>query len=154
MAAPTPVDVLNGEQLLVQISDGASPEVFAADCLINTDRGIQFSSDTTEDVIPYCDAPDTPGWKTLTVDGLQATINGSGKLHTTSVPDWFAWYTSGESKNCRVLLNGVALAKGGGYWVGAFKLTSFQVTGQRKQKAESSVTLVSDGPVVWTDAAA
>jgi hypothetical protein len=48
----------------------------------------------------------------------------------------------------------VALAKGGGHWAGAFKLTSFEVTGQRKQKAESSVTLVSDGPVVWTDAAA
>jgi hypothetical protein len=154
MPAPTPVDVLNGEQLLVQIGDGASPEEFVADCLINTDRGIQFSTDTTEDVIPYCDEPDTPGWKTITKDGLQATINGSGKLHTTSVSEWFTWMASDDAKNCRVILNGVALAKGGGYWAGAFKLTAFEVSGQRKQNAECSVTLVSDGTVTWVPAAA
>lgn len=151
---PTPVKVLNGEQLLVQIGNGAEPEVFTADCLINTDRGIQFSSDTTEDVIPYCDAPDTPAWKQVTKDGLSATITGSGKLNTPSVSDWNDWFIGDDSKNCRVLLNGVSLANGGGYWAGAFKLTQWEVTGTRKQKAEVSVTLVSDGPVVWAPAAA
>lgn len=148
------VKTLAGSQLLVQIGDGASPEVFAADCLINTDRGIQFQSETNRQTVPDCDAPEDPGWSELTVDGLSATITGAGMLHTTSTPDWDDWFRSGASKNVRVKLNGVVLANGGGYWAGAFKLTGWEVSGTRKEKATVSITLESDGVVGWTPASA
>lgn len=148
------VKSMSGTSLLVQIGDGAEPEVFAADCLINTDRGITFSSDENRQIIPDCDNTDDPAWQTLDKDGLTATISGAGMLHTSSVPDWNDWFNSNDAKNVRVLLNGVTLANGGGHWAGKFKLTSWEVTGARNGRAEVTVTLGSDGPVEFVPAEA
>lgn len=147
-----PVKTINGQKLLVQIGDGAEPEVFAVDCLINSERGIQFSSDTNEIVVPDCDDPDAPAWKESTKDGLSATVSGAGMLHTTSVETWFDWFRSKDTKNVRVKVD-VSAANGGGYWQGAFHLTAFEITGNRNDKATVSVTLTSSGIVAWTDAA-
>ena len=150
-----PVKAMNGTSLLVQIGNGATPtEAFSHDCLINTERGIQFQSETNREMIPDCDDPEAPAWSFINVDGLSATITGAGKLHTASVPEWHDWFVSGEAKNVRTLLNGVALANGGGHWAGAYKLTGWQVSGTRNEKATVSVTLESDGAVAWVDAAA
>lgn len=148
------VKAMNGTSLLVQIGDGASPEVFAHDCLINTERGIAFASETNRQVIPDCDTPETPAWSVVNKDGLSATITGAGMLHTASVAEWAAWFASDDAKNVRVLLSGVTLANGGGHWAGAFKLTAWEVTGTRNEKAQVSVTLESDGAVAWVDASA
>ncbi len=141
---------LNGEQLLIQIGDGASPETFAHDCLINTERGIAFAADMQEFVIPNCLTPEDPAWKETTKDGLSASINGAGMVHTSSVESFFNWYTSKNTKNVRVNVN-VAGSDGGGYWSGAFHLSAFEITGTRKEKATVSITLVSSGAVTWTD---
>ena len=149
-----PVPSVTGSKLLVKIGDGGSPETFAHDCLINTSRGIQFQSDTNQVIMPDCDNPDDPAWKSVQKDGLSATISGAGMLYTASVKDWFDWFNSDNAKNIQVAIN-VALASGGGYWSGAFKLSDFQVqAGGNKEVAEVTVTLVSDGALTWTDAAA
>lgn len=146
------VKTLNGEKLLVQIGDGASPEVFTYDCLINTERGIEFSSDMQEFVVPDCLDPEAPAWKETVKDGLSAAISGAGMLHTSSVETWFNWFKSKDTKNVRVKVD-VAGADGGGYWQGAFHLSNFGITGNRKEKSTASVSLVSSGEVTWTDAA-
>lgn len=149
-----PVTTMSGTKVVVQIGDGATPtEAFAADCMINTERGIQFNVDTNEFLVPDCDNPDDPAWKETVKDGLSCTINGSGLMHTPNTETWFDWLKSPDTKNCRVVVN-VLAAAGGGYWQGAFHLTSFEITGNRSSKAEVSVTLVSNGVVTWTDAAA
>ncbi|MBL0374035.1 phage tail protein [Rhizobium sp. KVB221] len=148
-----PVKAMNGTSLLIQIGDGATPtELFAHDCLINTDRGIQFQSETNRQTIPDCDTPDALAWQSLSMDAKSATITGAGMVHTASIPEWHEWFDSGESKNVRVLLNAVSAANGGGHWAGKFKLTGWEVTGARNEKATSSVTLESDGAVTWVDA--
>lgn len=141
------VDVLPGEQILIMIGDGESPEVFSHPCLINTDRGIQFSSSTTQEVVPDCDDPSAPAWVSTEVDGLNATISGAGMLDVASVEEFYAYYTSGANKNIKVKIN----KTGGRTFTGAYKLTEFGITGTRKSKATCSITLVSDGAV--TDAA-
>jgi len=148
------VKAMNGTSLLIQIGNGLSPETFAHDCLINTERGISFASETNRQVIPDCDTPDSPAWSVVNKDSFSATITGAGMLHTASVKTWDAWFGSDNGKNVRVLLNGVSLANGGGYWSGSFKLTGWEVTGTRNEKATVSVTLESDGPVTWVDAQA
>lgn len=148
------VQTMNGTKLLVQIGNGAGPEVFAHDCLINAERGIAFSADTNEFIVPDCTNPDDPAWKEVTKDGLSATITGGGMLHTSSVSTWFAWLTDDATKNVRVLLNGVTLANGGGHWAGAFHLTAFEVTGNRNEKVTVSVTLMSSGAITWVPASA
>lgn len=143
------VKAMNGTKLLVQIGDGGTVEDFTHDCLINTDRGIAFSSETNRQVIPDCDNPDDPAWSMLNKDGLSATVTGAGMLHTSSVETWFDWFNSDDAKNIRVNVN-VAGADGGGYWAFAAKLTAFEITGSRNEKAECTVTIESDGVVAWT----
>lgn len=147
-----PVPRVTGSKLLVQIGDGASPEVFTHDCLINTKRGIQFSSETNEFIMPDCDNPDDPAWKSVSKDGLSAQISGAGMLYTSSVATWFAWLIGDIGKNVRFNLN-VGAPAGGGYWAGSFKLTQFEVTSDgNKDESTCSVTLVSDGVVTWVPA--
>lgn len=149
-----PVKKIRGRSLLVKIGDAASPEVFTHDCLINTSRGMQLNSETSRTMVPYCDEPDTPSWQDIEVDALSATISGAGTLHTASAEIWFVWFNAGTAKNIRVELNGVLAADGGGYWAGAFKLTGFNFSGDRRENVTVDVTLESHGAVTWTDAVA
>ena len=144
MAGPS---VLSGEKILILIGDGASPEVFAHPCLINAERGITFGSSTNPEVVPDCDDPSAPGWVQTEVDGLNATINGSGMHDVGSTEEFFAWYESGESRNVKVKEDKV----GGSTFTGAFKLTEYNFAGNRKAKATGGITLVSDGPVTRAD---
>ena len=145
------VKSMAGEKLLIQIGDGATPEVFDHDCLINTDRGMSMSSDVTDVITPDCDDPTLPAWKEIFKDGLQISVSGSGVLHTTSVETWFDWMKIDTSKNIRIKFD-VSAALGGGYISGAFKLTAFNVTGTRKNNSTCEVTLMSHGACTWTDA--
>lgn len=147
----TAVKTLPGESLLIQIGDGATPtEIFTHDCLINLDRGFTLSADVTDVVVPDCDDPEAPAWKQRFIDGLSGDVSGSGVLHTASVETWKTWFDSGDAKNCRVNIN-VAGALGGGYFAGAFKLTSFAISGARKNNSTAEVALVSHGAITWTD---
>lgn len=142
----------NGTKLLIQVSDGASPEVFSHDCLINSARGVVFAAETNEFIVPDCDSPDDPAWKEVTKDGLSATVSGAGILHTTTAKSlWYTWLAQAAVKNCRINLN-VASGVGGGYWAGEFHLTQFEITGDRNSKLEANITLVSNGALTWTDA--
>ncbi len=146
------VKTLNGEKLLIQIEDSPGSGTYTHDCLINTERGIAFSADMQEFIVPDCLDPEAPAWKEVVKDGLSAAINGAGMLHTLSVETWFNWLISKDTKNVRVKID-AAGADGGGYWAGAFHLTTLEVTGARKDKSTVSVALVSSGAVTWTDAA-
>ncbi|MBL4767633.1 MAG: hypothetical protein JKY94_07955 [Rhodobacteraceae bacterium] len=145
------VDTMNGTKLLIQPGDGADPEVFANDCMINSERGIAFQVDTNEFIVPDCDNPSDPAWKEVTKDGLSATISGSGLLHTTSTEEWFGWLAQEDPRNIRIVI-GVDVAKGGGYFEGSFHLVSFEITGNRGEKSQVSLSLVSTGVITWTDA--
>lgn len=142
---------VTGSKLLVQIGNGATPtEIFAHDCLINTARGIKFTTETNEEIMPDCTAPDSPSWKAVSKDGVMATISGAGKLNATSVSAFYAYLTGQNSKNVRVMIN-LTGANGGGYWQGAFHLTEFEArAGGNKETVECQISLVSDGAVTWT----
>ena len=151
MAAIKP---LKGTLLLIKIGDGEASETFAHDCLINTDRDIDFTAGTNSEQIPDCADPDLMAWDSVEVVSLGCTVSGAGMLNTPDVKTWFAWLKSGDGKNIRIEMQGIALADGGGWWEGEFKLTRFQVGGGRGAKANCNVTLVANGEVAWVDAAA
>lgn len=142
----------NGTKLLVQIGDGASPEVFTHSCLINASRQIQFTSDTNDFVVPDCADPDAPGFKERVVDGLGAEITGAGVAGSDLIEALFDWWKTGDSKNIRVAID-VPTGDGGGYWSMAAKLPSFSVSGDRSQKGQFECSILSDGVVAWVDAA-
>lgn len=148
-----PVKTLPGEKLLIQIGDGATPtEVFAHPCLINADRGVQISSDTTEIVVPDCDDPTLPAFKEILKDGISLQVSGGGVLHTSDLEAYFNWMIADTPKNVRIKFD-VSGALGGGYIAVAMKLTAFNVTGTRKNNSTVEITLMSHGVATWTDAA-
>ena len=142
----TKVGAMLGTKLLVQLGDDASPATFAHDCMINSERGISFSSDANRVIIPDCDNPDDPAWSEVMKDGLSATITGAGILNLATVTTWNTWFQNDTFKDVRVNLN----ETGGGYWEGPAKLTSWEVTGTRNDKATVSVTIESHGAFDYT----
>lgn len=140
MAGPS---TFQGEELLVQISDGASPEVYSHRCIINTTRAFSRSAQTTQEVVPDCTDPSLPGWVETEVDGLSATITGEGMVDIASLEFFDDWFEAGETKNVKVKVN----KSGGRTYTGAYKLTQFDMSGTRKSKATASITLVSTGAV-------
>lgn len=147
---PTPVKTLVGTKILVQIGDGASPETFTHDCFINTDRGVQISSDLTSTLTPFCDDPELPAWKEQFKDGLELTVTGAGKLHTTSLEEWFDWMNGDTAKHIRIKFDTTG-ALGGGYLEGSAKLSQVTLNGPRKDNATVEVTIVSHGAFDWVD---
>lgn len=148
------VKTLSGSKLLIQIGDGADPEVFAHDCMINTSRSFGVAKSVNSFAVIDCDNPDDPAWVELVADQLSSEVSGAGMLHTSSIGTWFGYATSKEPVNVRILLNGVALADGGLHFAGQYQVTALEVTGNRGDKVEVSVSLSSNGPVTKVDASA
>lgn len=142
---------VTGSKLLVRFGNDAIPsEVFDVKCMINAGRGIKFTTETSEEIMPDCTNPDDPAWKVVTKDGLSASISGSGKLNAADIAFFYAYLTRTSSKTIQFSIN-LTGANGGGYWQGKFHLSEFEVqSGGNKETAEASISLLSDGPVTWT----
>lgn len=138
-----PVATIKGTQLRVLMGDGASPESFVEWCIINTQRGVQWPTTGNDEEIPFCDEPDSLAWTEHTKTGISGVINGAGKLDTASLDNVWPWLNSDDAKNVRVEVGNR------GYWEGAWKLTDFQITGDRGSKAEATITMKSHGEQIW-----
>lgn len=137
----TAIVALRGTQLYIKVGDGASPEVFSHPCLINTKRGIKFTSSSNKVIVPDCDNPEDPAWTEAIKDGLNASIDGAGTLDNKAATIQFydGWFRSPDAKNVQVWLGTM------GYWAGAFQLTSWELNGDRNDNAQATLTLESDG---------
>lgn len=144
MAQPT---VLPGTKLLILVGDGASPEVFAQPCGLTT-TGIDFKASTNTTLIPDCDNPEAPAWEAKDINGLSASVSGSGVMAAEAFDTWNDWFQSIEPKNCQIKLDSAAL----GYWQGQFVLSDLKFGGQRGQKVTIDVTLDNTGAIVWVPA--
>lgn len=145
MAGEEYVDVVNGEKILVQIGDGADPEVFTHDCMINAERGVNLTASTIQQSVPRCDDPSAPDLVTREPDAVDSVINGAGKLHSSSTLAWMQ--RVGKKVNIRVRQAGV--------WriAGTYILTAFNVTGTVKNHTTASITLEQAAvPTITNDA--
>lgn len=132
---------LRGAQLYIKVGNAATPEVFAHPCLINAKRGIKFASSANKVIVPDCDNPDDPAWSEAIKDALSASIDGAGTLDNKAATIAFydAWFRDKDSRNVQVWLGTL------GYWSGAFHLTNWEISGDRNDNAQASITLESDG---------
>ena len=149
MAQPT---TFSFKKLLVMLGDGGTPETFLAPCGLNS-KGLNFTKDTNDTTVPDCDAPDAPAWTQRAVVSQAASISGSGILAAEAHATWRSAYLSTDPVNCRIKIDDV-LANGGGYYEGAFHLTTFNITGSRGDFINVEVALQSSGEVVWHPASA
>jgi len=139
-----PPDHFTGSKISIQIGDGASPEVFAHPCLINSTRAVEGTATTIDTVVPDCADPEAPAWTNRDKDALSYQITGEGIMDAVSTEPYINWLKDALTKNVRAVINNGGV---GQTLAGAFHLTSFNVNGERKGKAQVSITLVSDGVI-------
>jgi predicted secreted protein len=145
MAQPT---TRRGTKLRVLQGDGATPtEAFTAYCAINA-KEVRFTSQTGEFYVPDCADPDAPAWREIVKSGRAMTVTGSGTLAMEHLAEYQAAYDDDEAINYRVELD-VANTAQGGYWAAAFALTELGITGNDADLVTVSITLESNGAVVW-----
>ncbi len=145
MAKPS---TANATKLQIMMGNGATPEVFLTYCALTT-KSIRFTTQTNEVYVPDCDNPDDPAWREITKAGRAVTVTGQGVMDMINAFGRYrAAYDNELSSNYRILIN-LSAALGGGYWVGAFMLTEFEVGASDGEKINANITLESDGPVVW-----
>ncbi|GHC61622.1 phage tail tube protein [Limoniibacter endophyticus] len=140
------------KQLLIQFSDGGSPETWAHSCTINTTQEFTIEATTTEATAPNCEDPNAPGWVLRAVDTLSAGINGAGTMDPVSFGVLRDKTLAGESFPVRVTLGGLTGVQGGGHFEGNYVMTSLGLAKEGKGYVTSTVALSSDGEITWVDA--
>jgi len=133
----TQAQTLKFGQFLVTIGNGAIPEVFAAPCGLNS-RSFNRTAAANETNVPDCDAPDDPSWLERDIVSLSATISGAGVVADEDFDTWNSWFESGATKNVKITL-------GARVWIGPYKCTKLNLSGQRGSRMTFDVTLDSDG---------
>lgn len=139
-------------KLLIEFGDGGSPEDFGFNCSINTNREFTIEATTVEATDPNCIDPDAPAWVARVIDTLSAGITGEGTMDPLSYGALRDRMLAGESFNVRVTLD-LSGAAGGGYYAGAYVMTSLGAAKEGRGFVTCSVALSSDGAIVWVPAA-
>lgn len=142
MATITP---LLGEQLLIQLGDGATPEKYSAPALINTTRGITFSTSTeTEELIDLADQS-AAAVTARFAKAVDWKIDGAGMVSKPDLKEYLLWSKSPKARNVKV-----SDAATGATWTvtGSAILTQLQVSGERRKASTVQISLESAGD--WT----
>lgn len=135
-----------GQQLTIQVGNGASPEVFSAPHLINTTRGLSFSTAAESDELIDLADQGAPAQMVRRVKSVDIKIDGAGMVHKPSVLEFMQWVKSGLPKNVKV-------SDGSWTLTGPVLLTSFQITGDRLKSAECQLTFEQAGEMTLNPSA-
>lgn len=140
------IQPLFGQQLVIQVGDGASPEVFSAPSLINTTRGLTISTAVESDELVDLADQGAPAQMVRRVKSTDIKIDGAGMVHKPDVLKYMQWTKSGAVKNVKVT---------DGNWVltGPVILSSFQITGERLKSSECQMTFEQAGEMTLTPSA-
>lgn len=139
------VNYTRGVKLVLKV-ETAVPDTFAALCTINAERGVTFDGTFRDENVPDCADPDLLAWVVREAESLSMGVTGGGMSDKADVNRLWLWWKSGESKNVQIILDDDTPANVI-TWEGLFKLTSFDLNGNRGEKVASSLTLASDGEI-------
>lgn len=147
MAQPT---TYKGSHVGIFLEDVANPGVFLKPCGLSQ-NSISFSKNLNEVQVPDCDDPDLASWIERETQSLTASASGSGILAAEAVDSWDAAWRNTSSINARIYVGLATNVTNGKFWEGRLHLESFEVTGNIGEKAQVSVSLVSDGEITYND---
>lgn len=132
-----------GRLLLVQIGDGAEPEVFSNLCGIQT-RSFNLSASEIETTIPDCNNPGGKVQRTAEPGIVNRTFSGSGKFVSGANSSAFIGYVNdAEIFNAKVLVPGV------GTYTGPWMASEFEFSGEMEGNMDFSVTFSAAGPLAF-----
>ena len=141
----TTISPVIGHEVLVQVGNGAEPEVFARPALINTSRSLSVTTNTESDELVDIDDQSLPAETVRRVRSNDVKIDGAGMVHSSSVKEYLDWAMSGEAKNVKVDFGNAVLT-------GPFILTQFEIGGDRAKTTEAQITLEQAGACTVTSA--
>lgn len=136
-----------GRALLVKISDGASPEVFANLCGLNS-KTLTINNSMIDVTTPDCTTPEGALW-TESLGGLKSvSVSGDG---------FFEDSTTETRMNTVAMLadaktNFQIIVPSFGTYAGAFYIESLEFGGETEGGVTYSLTLASTGAVTFTAA--
>lgn len=142
------VGIIEGEKLLIKIGDGGAPEQFTHSCLINTTRGIKFTTNVTETEVADCADQSLPAKIVRKAKSIDFTVDGAGKTDKTSVYAFIQWWLSGAPKNCLIVQNETG-ADGGWTGTGQLILKDFDDKGDRGDYQDFTASFVPASPFTW-----
>lgn len=133
-----------GRLLLIQIGDGAGPEVFTNLCGLTT-RSFNMSANEVDTTIPDCANPaDTPQ-RTAEPGIKNRTFSGSGKFFKSAATTVFMEHVTDATKfNAKVIVPGL------GTYTGAWFVSEFEFSGEMEGNMDFSSTFVAAGPLAFT----
>jgi len=119
-----------GEQLVLQLGNGATPEVFTATCTINTTRTLDLTAIASVTELADCVTPSNPAITYRQIKSYDIKVSGSGIADAPSILALIQWWQGGAQKNCKVVQNRTG-AQGGFTITAPFVVTSLQIAGAR-----------------------
>lgn len=123
-----------GRTLLIQVGNGATPEVFNSLCGMKT-RSFNMSTSSVETTIPPCEDPDGQIQRTSEPGIASRTFSGSGAFVQGAETSKFIGYAvNSEVFNAKVIVPGL------GTFTGAWFVTDFELTGEMEGNMEFSAT--------------
>lgn len=145
MAKPT---TYVGSAVAIFLEDASAPGTFLRPCGFNN-HSFSFSKNTQDVTVPDCDDPELPAWVSRGVESLDFSGNGSGILAAEAVDTWWEAFNTTESINARIYIGKASDVSNGRFWEGLVHITGFEVSGERGNKAQASVSIVSDGELTF-----
>lgn len=145
MGFPAEVDFV-----VVQLGDGATPEVFTTLCGIDN-ASINRAVNTSDRFRRDCAKPGSVPSRKVQVQGTQVDVTGSGVFNIDQVDDFTE--SLGIPKNYRLQVgkrDGTDTGDIVGHFIGPFVMTAYNVSIGEEGTAE--ITLASDGAVTWVPA--
>ena len=118
-----------------------------------TNHTITFSKNTQDITVPDCDNLEAAAWIERGVESLDMQGSGNGILAAESLDRWWAVFNSTTSVNARLYVGAMDDAVNGHYWAGKIHITSLEIGGERGNKAQATVSFVSDGEMTYNDVA-
>lgn len=144
----------NGNQttrLVIQLGNGADPEVFAFTCGANT-FGINLTNNLGENTVLDCDNPlDVPAAIIRHLESQDTSATISGMVTTEAWPTWREWADNGSEKNIKIFLDESA-ANNGGHWVLPAFLAELELGKESSGKVTFTASISGAGQRAWTDA--
>ncbi len=123
-----------GRTLLIQIGDGATPEVFKNLCGLKT-RSFTLSADRIDTTVPSCTNPGGPVVQTSRPGVQSVAFTGAGKAIVGADTKKFRQYVRENTP-----FNAKVIVPGDGTYTAQWVVTNFELSGDETNTMEFSAT--------------
>lgn len=139
----------SGHQFVIEIGDGANPEVFTRVGLVNTNLSASFTQNVSEDSVPNLDNFDDPYDIVREVISRDFSVEGAGKIdarYIDMILDLHVGERAGQIVNAKFKM----LGANGFTLTGPVVMQNFGIDGPYKEVATCQMSWQKAGELAYT----